>query len=1734
MVDNDSERSESPKDFQTFIGRLKKRKSNTDRMDNSTEEKKLRLEEQPEQRGSKSFHIDKNQSKNEEFWISRYVLKCNKSTGDIPVNRKVLETEKHNSLPVTREEVKKGIKAHSGVVHPSSSSKKVKSQVVDVLKKKVNEKSKPSQQVKPKSLNINLNYIATNKSKPNDKLSISKVLEKRKCAMQPKNYIDDKQIVKGILDKLVKRGSHQSKTNSFVKEDTVANIFSKTEHQVQTLSKKYVFCPEQNQHHDQATANKCSDMFDHHLPNSKQLQIGPFAADKIKTDIEKGNELEESTIHKLPGESSVKNCIADTKIRGTNTEPSPPDKRIDNNVFSWTISETQIGIPRDHQSTEHNLTSKRKTCHMDGSGEICKLISRLTGQREITEQGDEEIQKLISKLKNQKEEANYSETTKHTLGTTDKNDCCNSDTSGSIEVDERENSQRKLNSSTLKQLTLLQTFNKADSGLKQDNSGMHKYNNKLKYSLMCSKSRNVEISEETDLSSSITSELKQKCDNFENSKSHTVQTVNDNQVLEKRQAVPQYYGKPSEKKGMMYMFQDNSKFTDNVTNRQQMENIFKDMKSLSKIRQSTPNSLGVDLGKEHKSREEEKSGNSMTPNTCDDKTKDDDIHHIIRRLATATEKVELNNDRSKTNSQHLTRFLENTELRGSVPNAIANNKNTLANENDNLSVTYFKNRSEKRNMQSSKAKKIVGILQSNDCMKTSTNSNFSPNFDPHAECSNKSLHDVLKVATERDEIKNGQKDKGAHISNVIAKLENNSFENLIRSGPVYSQNQVNAAILKPSTKQMCIRDNVEKTLTRVVQTLFTKESDINTQIARNTACESLGIRQKNAVVAQDLTPKDVMSPGGKVSFEVLCDGKFVGRTKPDDGLEKLKLLKPKYSEEIKQKMGNSGAKIFDDLETNAEKQATDTIDSSKRFSEQTKILGNENLRDQNVKNASSVDNDTVSSDDQQKLVSKILFEMSCKKSCEQTGSPCRRVSQRDSNSSVCEGVKRQDINLETKNEVQSITGVESEDKIVSQSLLLKRKQNLVVNSFHENEQNKVTSDRNITEDQIITNMLYGKTCHESRSQSDITGFKDTFMFSTHSLTNHDHNIRSESYAQTLKSGLQLNHYPEDDLSEELWVPNSFFLKQRSETSEPSQCKSSGQNDGNNDIGKHDLSNHSFFEPVPHFGNPIQPHCLHKNSKEFLDQNMNTDENNNLIDSCDTHNNILLSAEKNRELPQTETMHILDKDERNLGRNDTILKRTQISSSKANELLADEEINTILTKNYQRCMRSKENNPSQTRDDAISKLLKKTEGQESKSKGGVKKYRKGKLKIYRLKKMKKPNENLDLEDVLKKLTQDYQESARCSSPSESFVSTPSSYRSVNTLRSETLSTGDTSLLHVEDSSDLTEVDQDEIKIKIQNIFLQIFNDLTSGRRAALKFRKRCYENCILKEGRLQLKPEGEALESVLSSTTRSQMTFKLVICIMKKIQLKDMINGQGVVDRAINLVSCLLNVGMWALNIIAQKGLIFGNLKIMLSSGETINCNVPGTLIPQDINDIVELHSDAYFILVVEKEAIFQKLLEEDVPNKLTRPFIMITGKGFPDLNTQLFLRKLWIIMSIPVFILVDADPHGINIMLNYRFGSVANAHVSHHLAVPKAKWLGVLPSEITMFNVKKEAMTTNEQKMVDKLLNTPYMKDNPGIVEELKILQKNNLKAGIEGLIKTDVFLSQVYLPHKFLHRNFI
>lgn len=98
----------------------------------------------------------------------------------------------------------------------------------------------------------------------------------------------------------------------------------------------------------------------------------------------------------------------------------------------------------------------------------------------------------------------------------------------------------------------------------------------------------------------------------------------------------------------------------------------------------------------------------------------------------------------------------------------------------------------------------------------------------------------------------------------------------------------------------------------------------------------------------------------------------------------------------------------------------------------------------------------------------------------------------------------------------------------------------------------------------------------------------------------------------------------------------------------------------------------------------------------------------------------------------------------------------------------------------------------------------------------------------------------------------------------------------------------------------------------------------------------------------------------------------------------------------------------------------------------------------------------------------------------------------------------------------------------------SHAHVSHHLTVPNAKWLGVLPSDMYRYQMKTEPLTLRDVKMLEQLLRTPYVEHNPLIGDQISFLLENGFKASIEGLIKSDKFISQNYLRSKFYLQQYI
>ncbi|CAN2389875.1 double-strand break repair involved in meiotic recombination [Pristimantis euphronides] len=290
-----------------------------------------------------------------------------------------------------------------------------------------------------------------------------------------------------------------------------------------------------------------------------------------------------------------------------------------------------------------------------------------------------------------------------------------------------------------------------------------------------------------------------------------------------------------------------------------------------------------------------------------------------------------------------------------------------------------------------------------------------------------------------------------------------------------------------------------------------------------------------------------------------------------------------------------------------------------------------------------------------------------------------------------------------------------------------------------------------------------------------------------------------------------------------------------------------------------------------------------------------------------------------------------------------------------------------------------------------------------------------------------------------------------------------------------------------------------------------------------------------------------------SARRFGLTMKLLSVIYKLVQTDtyatkrdifyenvQLYGSQNTVDSIVTDISCMLKVPRRSLHVLStSKGCLAGNLLYIEQDGTKVDCrsNTAGVLVPSNVEGVTNLRSAARFVLIIEKDATFQRLLDDDFCGKCG-PCILITGKGVPDVNTRLFVRKLWDTFQIPIFTLVDADPHGMEIMCIYKYGSVAMSFEAHNLTVPSIAWLGLLPSDIERLFVPAEALiplsALDERKLLS-LQKRPYVTCQPLWKQELEIMSAKNMKAEIQALTSlSPTFLTSVYLPNKLEYGGWI
>ncbi|KAF9227465.1 DNA topoisomerase IV, alpha subunit [Gyrodon lividus] len=227
---------------------------------------------------------------------------------------------------------------------------------------------------------------------------------------------------------------------------------------------------------------------------------------------------------------------------------------------------------------------------------------------------------------------------------------------------------------------------------------------------------------------------------------------------------------------------------------------------------------------------------------------------------------------------------------------------------------------------------------------------------------------------------------------------------------------------------------------------------------------------------------------------------------------------------------------------------------------------------------------------------------------------------------------------------------------------------------------------------------------------------------------------------------------------------------------------------------------------------------------------------------------------------------------------------------------------------------------------------------------------------------------------------------------------------------------------------------------------------------------------------------EALEEGLPLTKRD-MYYKDIA----------LFNSQKTVDRLVDDLAATLKLDRADLNIRAtSKGLICGSsLVIYFVDGHVLRLDdSEGTLIPagEDIERF-EVEGDVAWVLVVEKEAVFQTLCRLQFTSHPALPGcgLMITGKGYPDLATRQLVRTLSDNLPdhIPIVALVDGDAYGLDILSVYKYGSQSLRHENEKLAAHRIQWLGIKTSELLELGIHLDALipiTKHDEKKAMAML----------------------------------------------------
>ncbi len=258
--------------------------------------------------------------------------------------------------------------------------------------------------------------------------------------------------------------------------------------------------------------------------------------------------------------------------------------------------------------------------------------------------------------------------------------------------------------------------------------------------------------------------------------------------------------------------------------------------------------------------------------------------------------------------------------------------------------------------------------------------------------------------------------------------------------------------------------------------------------------------------------------------------------------------------------------------------------------------------------------------------------------------------------------------------------------------------------------------------------------------------------------------------------------------------------------------------------------------------------------------------------------------------------------------------------------------------------------------------------------------------------------------------------------------------------------------------------------------------------------------------------------------------------------ENLFNEQSESNPLIEDLEAALGVKREDLNLSAdRKGFLAGNVRIMDKFGDEkleIDASKQGRsgwAIPSDVdNDIEFVDIKAKYVIVVEKDAVWQRLNEDGFWRKENA--ILITPKGQASRGTRRLIRKL-ADNGLPVYVFNDGDAWGWYIYWTIKTGSMNLAYIGKEIATPEAKFLGVTMSDLEKYEfLKKMTMKATEVdlKRAQEMLSYPWIGKHKEWSEELKKVLKSKMKLEQDSLQGPRLTFIGDYIREKIKNKDWL